>query len=230
MQIRDSVVIVTGASEGIGRALAKLLSEKGAKVILAARSADKLKAVEAVCKNSCAIPADMSKSGDIAALVKKTVEKFGRIDILVNNAGLGLRAPVESIDIESYRNIMDVNVFGALEAMQAVIPVMRAQGKGMILNVSSMVSKNCFPGLAAYASTKYALNALSLTARVELAKDGIAVSLFHPKMTATKFGEHSLGEKYVSGAPRPGIPVDTPEAVAEKIAEQIGSEAVETMM
>src|ERR1700689_205405 len=120
---------------------------------------------------------------------------------------------------------MEVNVFSGGEAMQVVIPVMRAQGGGMIVNISSMVSKNYYPGLAAYSSTKYALNSLSLTARQELEPDHIIVSVFHPKMTATDFGKNSAGEKYESRAGRPGMMVDTAEEVATKIAEQIESEA-----
>jgi short-subunit dehydrogenase len=113
--------------------------------------------------------------------------------ILVNNAGQGLLSPVETVDLDEYRDIMELNVFAVLSAKQAVMPIMRKQGGGTILNVSSMVSKNTFPMLAAYASTKYALNALSLTAREELAKDNIIVSVFHPKMTATDFGHNARG-------------------------------------
>ena len=93
-----------------------------------------------------------------------------------------------------------------------------------------MVSKNTFPMLAAYASTKYALNALSLTARQELAKDNIIVSVFHPKMTATDFGQNARGQKYDSRAGRPGMSVDTPEAVAERMVEQIISGDAEAQM
>ena len=114
--------------------------------------------------------------------------------------------------------------------MQQVIPIMRQQGGGLILNVSSQVSKNYFPLLSAYASTKYALNALSLTARQELEPDKIVVCVFHPKMTATQFGQNSRGEKYVSSAGRPGMSVDTPEVVAAKIASQIETEAAEVGM
>jgi short-subunit dehydrogenase len=93
-----------------------------------------------------------------------------------------------------------------------------------------MVSKNYFPMLAAYSATKYALNALSLTARQELANDNITVSVFHPKMTATEFGQNARGETYSSHAGRPGMTVDTAEAVAAKIVEQIESGAAEAQM
>jgi len=230
MNIKDSVIIVTGASGGIGLATAKLLAEKGAHVVLAARSAEKLKKLEQEIPNSLAVPTDMRNPADISALMAKVKEKYGKIDVLVNNAGQGLMSSVETINIEDYKNVMDLNVFSVVRAMQAVIPIMRAQKKGMILNISSMVSKNYFPNLAAYSSTKYALNAISLTARQELEKDGIVVGVFHPKMTATEFGQNALGEKYVSSAGRPGMQVDTPEAVAEAVSKQVESEEAEAHM
>jgi len=230
MEIKDKVVIVTGASAGIGLALAHELSKRGAKVVLAARSVDTLKNLEQEIPNSLAVPTDMRKPEDIIHLVKTAVEKFDRIDIFVNNAGQGMRAPIESIDMATYRRVMELNVFSVLEAMQAVIPIMNEQGGGLILNVSSMVSKNFYPNLAAYSSTKYALNALSLTAREELAPDHIVVSLFHPKITATDFGKNSAAEKYDSRAGRPGMSVDTPEEVAVQIANQIESEVAEAHM
>ena len=221
MQIKDKIAIVTGASAGIGLAVARLLAEKGAKGVLAARSAEKLKQLEREIPGSFAVPTDMRKPHDIRHLVQQTEEKFGRIDILINNAGQGLRSPVASIDLRDYRELMERNVFAVLEAMQAVIPIMRKQGGGTILNVGSLVSKNYFSELGGYASTKYALNALSLTARQELASDKIVVSVFHPKMTATEFGQNARGEKYHSAAGRPGMTVDTPEAVAEKMIQLI---------
>jgi short-subunit dehydrogenase len=230
MKIQDKVVIITGASMGIGLATARELAGKGAKVVLAARSADKLKSAEKEIPGSFAVPTDMHKPADIKNLVKKTVEKFGRVDILINNAGQGLMTTVENINLDEYRDIMDLNVFAVVRAMQEVIPVMRKQGGGMILNISSMVSKNYFTELAAYSSTKYALNAISLTARQELAPDNIVVCVFHPKITATDFGQNTYGEKYDSREGYPGMTVDTPEQVATKIAEQIESEAAEAMM
>ena len=152
MDIKDKIAIVTGASAGIGLALARLLAEKGATVILAARSADKLNQLEKEIPGSVAIPADMQKPGDIRNLIREVQDKFGRIDILVNNAGQGLLSSVEAVDLDEYRSIMELNVFAVLSAMQQVIPVMRKHGRGTILNVSSMVSKNTFPMLAAYVS------------------------------------------------------------------------------
>jgi len=230
MKINNKIVIVTGASGGIGLAVAKVLAEKGAEVVLAARSSDKLKELEKEIPNSYAVPTDMRNIEDVKNLIQSTVKKFGRVDILINNAGQGLHAPIEKININSYREIIELNVISPLEAMQEVIPLMRTQGGGLILNVSSMVSKNYYPELSAYASTKYALNAISLTAREELKKDNIIVSVFHPKMTATDFGKNSVGVPYSSSAGRPGMTVDTPEEVAEELVNLIESEEAEGNM
>lgn len=237
MELKNKIVIVTGASQGIGRAVAESCGREGARVVLAARSADMIHDLEKKIPGSLAIPTDMRKPSDIRHLVERTLERCGRIDLLVNNAGQGMYGPVEGIDIEKYREIMELNVYGVLRAMQAMIPVMRKQGGGMILNISSLVSKNYFPNLGAYASTKYALNALSLTARQELAPDHIIVSVMHPKMTATNFGKNAVGVRpdYAnrpagSPAPRPGMEIDTPEAVAEKVIALIRSEEAEAMM
>ncbi len=230
MEVKDKVAIITGASSGIGLALSHELARRGAKVVLAARSVEKIEKVASEIPNSLAIQTDMRKPADIHNLIEETEKRFGRIDILVNNAGQGMRSAIDKIDLHEYEEIMELNVFAVLRAMQEVIPIMRKQSHGMIMNISSMVSKNYYPGLGAYSSTKYALNALSLTARAELAEDGIVVSVFHPKMTATDFGANALGTPYSSGAGRPGMMVDTPEAVAKEVVNQIESEEPEAHM
>jgi short-subunit dehydrogenase len=214
--------------------VAEHLAAKGAKVVLAARSADAIGTLAKKFPDAIAVTTDMRKPEDIKNLMDKTIAKYGRIDILINNAGQGMYGPVESIDIDAYKDIVELNVYGPLRAMEAVIPQMRKQGGGMILNVSSRVSKNYFPGLAAYASTKYALNALSLTARKELEKDNIIVNVMHPKMTSTDFGKNAIGSRPNFGTNRPasiaGMEVDTPDQVAEKILELIHSGEAEAEM
>jgi short-subunit dehydrogenase len=235
MDIKNKVIIVTGASDGIGRATARKLAAAGAKVVLAARSDDKIAELAHELPGSVAIHTDMSNQNDIQNLIERTLEIDGRIDILINNAGQGMYGPMESIDIDKYHHIMNLNVFGPLFAMQLAIPHMREKGGGMILNISSMVSKNYYPNLAAYASTKYALNAISLTAREELKKDNIIVSVMHPKMTATSFSKNSIragGETldYAARAKETGMEIDTPEQVADKILELIESGEAEANM
>ncbi len=231
MELQNKVVVVTGASGGIGLATAEILSKQGAKVVLAARSADVITELEKKLPDSLAVVVDMRKPEDIKDLINKTIEKYGKINVLVNNAGQGMYGPFEHIDVDDYKNIMELNVYAVVRAMQAVIPIMRAQGGGTIVNVSSMVSKNYFPYLSAYASTKYALNALSLTARQELAKDNIVISVMHPKMTATNFGKNAIGS-HPDYAARPGgmPPVDSAEDVAKKLVELIRSGEAEAMM
>jgi short-subunit dehydrogenase len=236
MEIKNKVIIVTGASDGIGEAVAKKLAHAGAKVVLAARSDEKLAKLAHELVGSVAVHTDMTQQADIQNLIDRTMEIDGRVDVLINNAGQGMMGPMENIDIDKYKHIMNLNVYGPLYAMQLVIPKMRAEGGGMILNISSRVSKNYYPNLSAYASTKYALNAISLTAREELKKDNIIVSVFHPKMTATSFGKNSVGAKpeaaavYAEQARARGLEVDTAEQVADKILELIKSEAPEAEM
>jgi short-subunit dehydrogenase len=235
MTIADRIVLITGASGGIGLAAAKLLSSKGAKVALASRSVEKLSTLEKELPGSFAVRTDMTVPEDIRHMVEATLNHFGRIDILINNAGQGLYAPLEQVDIDEYRSIVDLNIFGPFLAMQAVIPIMRSQGGGMIVNISSMVSKMAISGLSAYASTKYALNALSLTARAELQKDHIIVGSVMPSLTDTNFGTNSLGGGLPSRPAdnRPAnerMVADSPEKVAEKILEAIETERAETLL
>jgi short-subunit dehydrogenase len=224
MDLKDKIVIITGASQGIGLAAARHLSDKGAKVVLAARSSDIINELEKELPNSLAIVTDMLKPSDIKKMIKQTLKKYGRIDILINNAGQGAYGPVETININHYKQIMDLNVYSVVRAMQEVIPIMRKQGGGMIVNISSQVTKMHIPELSAYSSTKYALNSISLTARQELEKDNIIVSLVEPKMTATNFIKNVIGDRPDwSDSGRQTQDIDSAEKVAGVIAEIIKS-------
>src|SRR5659263_661508 len=169
MDIRNKVAIITRASAGIGLATAKLFAKNGAKVALAARSKDKLNKLASGLQNSLAVPTDMTKAISIKNMVKEVYNHYGHIDILINNAGQGFDGLVEHIGIKEYRYIIDLDLIGPLIAIQEVIPVMRKQGGGVIVNISSGLSKMYIPNIAGYASIKSALNTISLTARKELA-------------------------------------------------------------
>ena len=126
MDVNGKVVLITGASEGIGAATARLLAARGAKVALAARSIDKLNEVAGELGDSFAVRVDMTQHASITAMVDAVVENYGRIDVLVNNAGRALRARVADVNVADFQSIVDLNVYGPLLAMQVVIPHMRS--------------------------------------------------------------------------------------------------------
>jgi NAD(P)-dependent dehydrogenase (short-subunit alcohol dehydrogenase family) len=238
MEIQGKVVIITGASAGIGLAAARLFSQHGARVALVARSADLLAQLAASLPGSLAVPADLSQIDSIPQVIQTIFAHYGRIDVLVNNAGRAFHTPIEHADAQLFRQLLDLNVVGVLRAMQCVIPTMRQQGGGVIVNISSGLSKRIVPGVGPYAATKYALNALTLTARAELAADNIHVGLVIPGRTInTSFHENGLVQpiRLQTAPPTANAPanaaqmrVDTPEEVAAKILEAVQSEAAET--
>jgi short-subunit dehydrogenase len=229
MNIQDRVTLITGASSGIGLAAARLFAEKGAKVILAARSTDKLLEISRELAGSLAVTVDMSDGDSVKELIKKTVEHFGGIDILINNAGRSYRSSTGRIDIAKYRHLLDLNVIGPLIAMQEVIPLMKKQGGGAIVNISSGTTLMVLPNIGAYSSSKRALNGLSLTARGELKGDNIAVSTVYPYMTDTAFFENTMRENedrynpHSVAAAGSMKPPDTAEYVAELILKAVES-------
>ncbi len=224
MKIDGAVCIVTGASSGIGAATARLLSGRGARVVLAARRAERLQALAAELPGSLALATDVTVPGQIERLVSRTVERYGRVDVLVNNAGQGLHVPLEELDPVDLRAVFELNVIAPLVGMQAVLPVMRAAAGGAIVNVSSATSLRVFPGLGGYAATKAALNMLSQVARVEMAGAGVTVSVVYPSVTATEFHQRLRAGELRGGGH--AIAPDPPELVGEAIAYAIrGGEA-----
>ena len=229
MDIKGKVAIVTGASSGIGLATAKLLSSKGAKLVLVARSKDKLEQVAKELPEAIAVKADISKADDVRNMVKQAYRHFGRIDILVNNAGRGYDVPVENTDIEIFRYLFDLDVVGPLIAMQEVIPLMHRQRGGTIVNVSSGTALMYLPDNGPYSALKRALAQISLTARTELAKDNIIVSVVYPYITLTDFEKNTI--KDVSLQKQEESPeaqeafskADPPEYTAQRIVEGIES-------
>ena len=239
MDIREKVVIITGASTGIGRATARLFAEHGAIVVLAARSTDKLEALahqlRAQGREALVVPTDVTQEEAVRHLVARTIETYGRVDILLNNAGLGAAGSIADYPADAYRRLIDLNVLGPFYGMQAVVPHMRAHGGGLIINVSSTATKQMYPSVGAYTSTKHALNSLSAAERLELASDNIRVITMYPDYTNSDFSNNALvfGLRPVAGsATGEGEPLvgDSPEEVAQKILEAASDEPAEQYM
>jgi len=232
MDIQDKVVIITGASEGIGLATARLFAQEGAKVALAARSADTLHTIvnelHEQDREAIAVPTDMCNRDAIEAMVDSVFRQYGRIDILINNAGQAVRGHVANVDIDQFRQVFELNVLGPVQAMQALIPKMRQNGGGLIINVSSDVTNMHLPVISAYAATKAALNMISNTAREELAAENIRITTMFPRQTATDFGKNSLATPTTNRlrprTPQGYVEPDSAEAVAQKLLEAARNE------
>ena len=218
MQTTDHVFVVTGASSGIGLSTAEALTARGAKVALIARNTDALNELAARLPGSLAITADVTDFAAFTAAIHAAHGHYGRLDGLINNAGRGYGASVETIDPVAFTEIFTLNVLAPIVGMQAVIPIMRAAGAGVIINVNSGTSFMTIPDYSVYSASKRALLGVTQTARGELAADGIVVSEVYPGMTATDFGRNRLGSggdttDYSAG--------DPPEKVAELIVAAI---------
>jgi NAD(P)-dependent dehydrogenase (short-subunit alcohol dehydrogenase family) len=221
MQIKDHVFIVTGASSGIGLSTAVALSDRGAKVALLARRSDVLRELAERLAGSLPVTADMTQFDQVRKAVSAVHRHYGRIDGLVNNAGRSYAAAVEEIDPELFDEIFHLNVLGPIVAMQAVIPLMRAQGGGSIVNINSGTTFMAIPQYSVYSSSKRALRGFSLTARAELEKDRIAVSEIYPFITATNFGKNRMGSPAGGGPPAHYADGDKPEFIAGLIVQAI---------
>jgi short-subunit dehydrogenase len=219
----DKVVVVTGASAGIGAELARQLAAKGAKVVLAARRQDELDAVaKEVGEQALVVVTDVTKRSDVERLAKAAIDRFGRIDVWVNNAGRGISRSVADLSDEDLDAMWTVNMKSVLYGIQAVLPHFKAKNAGQIINVSSGLSR--FPGApvrAAYGAVKAAVNMLSASLRVELkaTHPGIHVTVLLPGVVATDFGVNSMGAGIVDNRKLPGAqPV---EGAAKAIVDVI---------
>lgn len=191
--LSEQVVLITGASAGIGAALAKLLAQQfiGIRLVLAARNAEKLESVATACRKAGAevlvVPTDLEKIEQIEALATEAIARFGRVDALVNNAGYGQMGPVELIPYQATQRQFQINLLGPLALIRALVPTMRDRGGGRIINISSLGGRMAFPFGGMYSASKFALEALSDTLRMELEPFNIKVSVIEPGPVSTDF-------------------------------------------
>jgi len=193
MELAGKIVVVTGASMGIGEAIAKIFVDHGASVVMLSRDAGRVEAARGRvghAERTLALACDVRHREEIDRAIGLTLHHFQRIDVWVNNAGHGLLDSVAQMEMAACREMFATNFFGAVAAMQAVIPVMRQQGAGTIINISSVAGHIPLPFHAAYSATKFAMNAIGKAAGVELKKDGIHVLTVCPGYVRTAFSQN----------------------------------------
>jgi NADP-dependent 3-hydroxy acid dehydrogenase YdfG len=196
-RLSGKVVIITGGGTGIGRGVALMLSAEGCKVVLCGRRESRLdeaiKSIRAEGGEGLYVEADVSEAGDVERLVKVTQESYGRVDILVNNAGIGGGGQIHAHDIQDWDRVMAVNLRGPFLTSRAVLPLMRAQKKGHIINVSSESGLEYYQGNGAYGVSKHALNALGEFIQRENQEYGVRVDTICPGMVVTEMTQGSQG-------------------------------------
>jgi short-subunit dehydrogenase len=189
------VVIVTGASSGIGKAIAKEFAKNGSKVMLAARSEEKLAELVAEIKaqnfEASYVKTDVSKEKDCRNLINKTIEKYGTINILINNAGISMRALFDDVDLKVLHTLMNVNFWGTVYCTKYALPYLVAN-KGSLVGVSSVAGFHGLPGRTGYSASKFAVHGLLETIRIENLKKGLHVMIIAPGFTASEIRKHAL--------------------------------------
>ncbi|MEU9125176.1 SDR family oxidoreductase [Streptomyces sp. NPDC048506] len=219
--IEGKVVVITGASSGIGEATALLLAERGAKVVLGARRPERLEALvarieEAGGQAACA-RTDVKRREDLSDLVDLACDRYGRIDVLVSNAGIGLISPLDELRVEDWEEMIDVNLKGVLYGIAAALPVFREQGFGHFVNTVSTAGLRVVPLQAVYAGTKNAVRTISEGLRQE-AGDSLRVTVVSPGITRTEFAEPMAPEMKAQVLDSMGRIAIPPDAIARAIA------------
>ena len=195
IDLTGKVVVITGASMGIGEAISKIFADHGATVVMLSRDAGRAEAARTRvghAEKTLSLACDVRNREEIDRVIGLTLHHYGRIDVWINNAGHGLLDSVSDADMAACRETFNTNLFGTIEAMQAVIPVMKQQGSGTIVNISSVAGHIPVPFLAIYSATKFAMNAIGKGARIELKKFGINVLTVCPGYVRTDFGANAI--------------------------------------
>jgi len=223
VKLRDARIIVTGASQGIGRAIALEFGRRGARLALASRNRQALDEVAGLIKadggSAIVIPTDVTAAGAAERLAQDTIRELGGIDILVNNAGIGMTAPIGDASSADVEAVFALNVLAPAAAIRAVVPIMRAQHDGMIINISSMAGRIVVPRIGYYSASKFALTAIGDALRMEEGHRGIKVMNVFPGTTRSNFGENRLGARGRQAHQR--LPPVTAEKVATRIANAV---------
>lgn len=221
--IKDKVIIITGASSGMGEAAARHLAKKGAKVVLAARRSSRIDALAKEINEqggtAMSIATDVTREDDVKKLVDTTVSQWGRIDVLINNAGVMPLSPLDQIKVSEWNQMIDVNLRGVLHGIAAALPYMKAQKSGHIINTASIAGHLVFPASAVYSATKYAVRALTEGLRKETCAYNVRATIISPGSVSTELLEHisdkdvqAVNQEYVG---KVGVP---PETYARMVA------------
>jgi short-subunit dehydrogenase len=192
---KDKVVVVTGASSGIGEAIAREFALNGSRVVLAARTESKLSEIAKEINDSGGeaifVRTDVSIEADCKQLIQKSIEKYGRIDILVNNAGLSMRAAFHDVDIKVLHRLMNVNFWGTVYCTKYALPYL-LESKGSLIGISSVAGFHGLPGRTGYSASKFAIHGFLETIRIENLKKGLHVMIIAPGFTSTEIRKHAL--------------------------------------
>ncbi|WCT14316.1 SDR family oxidoreductase [Mucilaginibacter jinjuensis] len=222
MNLKEKIALVTGASSGIGEAVAKALAGKGVKVGLAARRTDKLEGVLAEIQaeggEGIIITMDVTDRNSVTKGVDLLLETYGKIDILINNAGVMYLSDIDALKLDEWEKMVDINIKGILNPTGAVLPHLIAQKSGHIINTSSIAGRKLFQGLGVYCATKHAVAAFSDIMRMEIApKHHIRVTSIQPGAVATELQQHTTDPKYKEAMANSTYPPLLPEDIASSM-------------
>jgi len=192
MELKDRVVLITGASMGIGEALARRYADEGARVVLVARSTELLEKISASLPQgrSLVVAGDITDRRVMVEAIDRAMQRFGAVDVLVNNAGVGMHSTIGDMDPVQFQKLFTLNVYAPVYLVQAVLPHMKFRGQGQIVNISSVAGFIALPGMGAYCASKFALRALTDCMRLELQPFGIHVIGVYPGRIKTAFGKN----------------------------------------
>lgn len=220
--LKGKTAIVTGASSGIGKALALELASRNVSIVLASRNLEKLREIESEITSkggkAIAIQTDVTKEDSCRALIDKTINEFGSIDILINNAGISMRANFSNVELSVLKRLMDTNFWGSVYCTKYALPHI-FKSKGSIVGISSVCGVTPLPGRTGYAASKHALDGFLETLRVENLDNEIQVLLVHPGFTASNIRNSALNSK---GEPQAETPLDESKLMpAETVAKAV---------